>query len=914
MYLPRPQIAQLYPHLLTRHSTLSAATGTVPPLLLLTALTVDALCATRILTSLLRRDFVPHKAVPVSGYGELAEVGEREIASLRQDRDGSGGTVICIGCGGAVDLAEMLGLEDGEQGQEEAQSTAHGVDVWVIDSHRAWNLENIFSGPSAGPGTSADDARRLGARQGKVLETYRPGSRGGVIVFDEGEIETELETELAAWHGLRDMPDVTEADLAMLNSSDEPEDDADEDAGPTLLPSSQDSRKRRRSDIDDLDGSEADDESDSESRPARRRRSNAGTPLPQSPSTIPTSAQPPSSPAGSTADVAPSSPSARPVGQRALRAQLLSMRRKYEGVLERYYDQGSWIGEPVSSMMYSLASELGREDNEGLWLAIVGVESVAMLSNGDDRATSGGRRSVGRLEQVKAVLRDEVRRLNPFSEADLRRYGAHGAEAESIVINARSATDNSIRLSPEPRFLLVRHWSLKDSMLHSSYLATRLHLWSEQGRKRLNKLLAKMGISLLEADKGYAHLDVEIKQTLTRRLAKFAEQYNLDGLVPASGTGGEGWGFVRSWGWRGTLSAIDVANIISAILEVGPTSDLTSSGELIFGQRDSGREQTYNQKRSAASLPSPPHSSDSGFEDGATPQHDAPDWTTQRFYAAYDALSSATSTPSPHNHPSGPHAHYVQGLPALLAQIPVAQTLARAILRTGSALIAKKMIRHLHSYRFGVVKEGPDVQTFSHPGALTKLGAWVAEALAVLAAEKGESKKAGNEALVLAALDESRSVFVVVGLGGGQGWAGKGARIKAEIKEREERRKRKAAEKAVKKAEKAREREERKRVRRDILAANGDLDSDAEEEDDTESEASESSSDEDSDSDDSVADEEAGRRKPQGRNRFGQVFQAVVEETGARVRIDSFEHSVVEVRKEDLSGFLEGLSGKSVIG
>ena len=49
-------------------------------------------------------------------------------------------------------------------------------------------------------------------------------------------------------------------------------------------------------------------------------------------------------------------------------------------------------------------------------------------------------------------------------------------------------------------------------------------------------------------------------------------------------------------------------------------------------------------------------------------------------------------------------------------------------------------------------------------------------------------------------------------------------------------------------------------------------------------------------------------------NRFGQAFQEIVEETGSRVRIDSFEHSVVEVKKEDLAGFLEALSLRSVVG
>ena len=42
--------------------------------------------------------------------------------------------------------------------------------------------------------------------------------------------------------------------------------------------------------------------------------------------------------------------------------------------------------------------------------------------------------------------------------------------------------------------------------------------------------------------------------------------------------------------------------------------------------------------------------------------------------------------------------------------------------------------------------------------------------------------------------------------------------------------------------------------------------------------------------------------------------EKVVEETSARVKLDSFEHCVVEVRKEDLSGFLEGLSAKAVVG
>ena len=70
---------------------------------------------------------------------------------------------------------------------------------------------------------------------------------------------------------------------------------------------------------------------------------------------------------------------------------------------------------------------------------------------------------------------------------------------------------------------------------------------------------------------------------------------------------------------------------------------------------------------------------------------------------------------------------------------------------------------------------------------------------------------------------------------------------------------------------------------------------------------------EEEESEDDEEDEREGERD-YGKNRFGNAFQEVVDETGARVRIDSFEHCVVEVKKEDLSAFLESLSMKAVVG
>ena len=43
-------------------------------------------------------------------------------------------------------------------------------------------------------------------------------------------------------------------------------------------------------------------------------------------------------------------------------------------------------------------------------------------------------------------------------------------------------------------------------------------------------------------------------------------------------------------------------------------------------------------------------------------------------------------------------------------------------------------------------------------------------------------------------------------------------------------------------------------------------------------------------------------------NTFSVAFQQVANTSGAKVRIDSFDSSVIEIRKDDLSPFLEKLT------
>lgn len=238
--------------------------------------------------------------------------------------------------------------------------------------------------------------------------------------------------------------------------------------------------------------------------------------------------------------------------------------------------------------------------------------------------------------------------------------------------------------------------------------------------------------------------------------------------------------------------------------------------------------------------------------------------------------------------------------------LPTAQFLHRAIFSTGTALLRKKQIKHLMSFRMCVVRDNAEAQIFNHPGALTKLALWIGEALAEQEKETtGRLAQGGRGTpLVVASLNEKRGVYTIVGTGGGGG-----PDVAFLDREAAKKREQLKQEKAKAREESRRNKQKIRKEKRAARRANRDMDEDEDDlDDETESEGSDSS---DSDSEE---DDDEPRGKGFGLNRFGMAFQDVIAETNARVRIDSFEHCVVEVRKEDLSGFLESLSSKVVVG
>ena len=260
MYLPRTLISHLYLQLVRNQHALS------PPVLILAALEPDALCATRILAALLKRDYIPHKIKPISGYEDLRSAGLDLVQPMRVSAGGSGGIVVCLGVGGLVNLAQPFEFKQDAGGNIDAD----GIDVWVLDSRRPYNLANVFG--SIIPHGSDINAAPVapGTTRGQLSKAFKSGS-GGIVVWDDGDICDELTSERSAHFALESMRiDVGDDQWESFDDIDI-EDDVSDSGSRTSSSHASTGQKRKSW---ELDADEIDSEEDIV-RPLQRRRSNS---------------------------------------------------------------------------------------------------------------------------------------------------------------------------------------------------------------------------------------------------------------------------------------------------------------------------------------------------------------------------------------------------------------------------------------------------------------------------------------------------------------------------------------------------------------------------------------------------------------------------------------------------------------
>ena len=83
-------------------------------------------------------------------------------------------------------------------------------------------------------------------------------------------------------------------------------------------------------------------------------------------------------------------------------------------------------------------------------------------------------------------------------------------------------------------------------------------------------------------------------------------------------------------------------------------------------------------------------------------------------------------------------------------------------------MLEKYEIRVLKTFRFCVLKEGPDLRLFAHPSTLSRLALWLVDATRDRWAERDSrsGKTVKSLPLVMACLNEERDTYLIVGVTG----------------------------------------------------------------------------------------------------------------------------------------------------
>lgn len=237
----------------------------------------------------------------------------------------------------------------------------------------------------------------------------------------------------------------------------------------------------------------------------------------------------------------------------APRKRTKTLRKNYLDLIEEYYTQGSYLNTSDALLIYTLLTTIGETSLRNLWLTIVGVVSL------DNQYPEI-------FNALYPLLRDEIRRLR--------------GDQEVKTAAGRGQNDISLNIETDYSLFLLRQWSLYESMIHSPYVSARLYLWTENGRKKLHKMLAQMGISLQEAKEQWNHMNPTLKRKLKVKLEKVSGMYGIEAIIHD--------GVVRRFGYKGSMSAADCSEAVAALLESG--ANLHSNGKTIS---DSGSRQFW---------------------------------------------------------------------------------------------------------------------------------------------------------------------------------------------------------------------------------------------------------------------------------------------------------------------------------
>lgn len=204
-------------------------------------------------------------------------------------------------------------------------------------------------------------------------------------------------------------------------------------------------------------------------------------------------------------------------------------------------------------MMYELSKQLNKISREILWWRIVGLTDLILHSKID-------------MEEQACENNDckkEVQYLVPEKQPDQDNGQEEAQPKSESLFNLQLSSQNRevghIRFEPEMRFMLLRHWTLFDSIQNSAYMVSKMALDKEPGQNKLLQFLIEIGCPVDQAKQQWAFMDPEIKNSLSAKIKAKTDAFGLNDIFIES--------YHRQFSPNQQLSATDCAFAITSLLE-----------------------------------------------------------------------------------------------------------------------------------------------------------------------------------------------------------------------------------------------------------------------------------------------------------------------------------------------------------
>jgi cell division control protein 45 len=348
------------------------------------------------------------------------------------------------------------------------------------------------------------------------------------------------------------------------------------------------------------------------------------------------------------------------------------IRRAFRETIEDYY-RGFSYGMSSSTLAYDMAVQLGKGDNELLWLAIVG-STEQLVHNVNQKE---------QYERQVIYFREEVRGLNADLD-ELKNEGTGNSLGDQLTRATRMENDELVASvqrghisynSDEYRFMLLRHWNLYDAMYHSPYVAARFGIWKEHGKRKLKGLLSKTGVRLDDCKQPFVFMSESSQRTLDEKLVDNANNQGLTEITFPC--------FVKQHNSNLQLSSADMVYAVTALLE-----DTKESSEVSEKEED--------------------------------PSENSRSFWEVHFWNAYAALSNANDC-----------------LDTINRGLEQSKMTQEKIVEQGIAMIRSKDLISGGPFRYAFVQEeSPNLKLFSKPIILSKLALFIVDSLMEIVKKK----------------------------------------------------------------------------------------------------------------------------------------------------------------------------------